>query len=104
MRDLNKVIVSGRATKDAEYKEVSGAKIATFTIACNYGEQTNFLPVTCFGGLAEKVVSPFVTKGKALQVEGRLKQEKFQTKDGQNVSRLKIVAQKIHLQGGKKKE
>jgi len=101
MRDLNNVILSGRATKDAEYKEVSGLRIATFTLACNFDEHVSFLPVTCFGALAENVVSQYVTKGKALQIEGRLRQERFETKEGQNCSRIKIIAQKIYLQGGR---
>ena len=103
MRDLNKVIVSGRAVKDAEYKEVNGVKIATFTLACNYDNDASYFPVTCFGGLAENVDSRYVTKGKELHVEGRLKQERFQTKEGQNCSKLSIVAQKILLKGGSQK-
>ena len=100
MRDLNKVIVSGRAVKDAEYKEVEGLKIATFMLACNYDDKVNYLPVTCFNGLAENVAEPFISKGKALQIEGRLKQDRFENEEGVNVSRIKIIAEKIILQGG----
>ena len=103
MRDLNKVIVSGRAVKNAEYKEVNGVKIATFTLACNYDNEASYFPVTCFGGLAENVVSRYVTKGKELHIEGRLKQGRFQTKEGQYCTRIKIIAQKIILQGSPKK-
>ena len=35
MRDLNKIIVSGRAVKNAEYKEVNEVKIARFTLESN---------------------------------------------------------------------
>jgi len=103
MRDLNKVIVSGRATKDAEYKEVNGVKIATFTLACSYDQTTSFLPVICFNGLAE-IASQYVSKGKVIQLEGIIKQNRFQNKEGKNRSRLTIIAQKIHLRGGKKTE
>ena len=103
MRDLNKVILSGRATKDAEYKEVNGTRIATFTLACNFDEYVSYLPVTCFGALAENVVSQYVTKGKALHVEGRLRQERFETKEGQYCSKVTIIAQNITLQGGGKR-
>jgi len=102
MRDLNRVIVGGRAVKEPEYKEVNGTRIANFTLACNYDQQVNYLPVTCFGGLAERVAIPFVIKGKALQVEGRLRQESFQSKEGQHCTRLRIIAQRIILQGGPK--
>ena len=104
MRDLNKVIVSGRAVKDAEYKEVNEIKIATFTLANNNDDKVYYFPVTCYGGLAEKGVSRFVTKGKALQIEGRLKQESFVNKDGIFCSKLTIIAQKINLQGNGKSE
>lgn len=103
MRDLNKIIVSGRPTKDAEYKEANSLKIATFTIACNYDNRTSFLPVTCFNSLAN-IAEQFITKGKAIQVEGYLKQERFRNKEGQNVNRIKIIAQKIHLQGNGKSQ
>jgi len=102
MRDFNKVILSGRAVKDADFKEVNEVKIATFTLACNWDDRVDFLPVTCYGNLAENVVSPYVTKGKELQIEGRLRQERFQTKEGQNCTKLSIVAQKILLKGGVK--
>ena len=105
MRDLNKILVSCRAVKDAEYKEVNETKIATFTLANNNDDKVNYFPVTCYGGLAEKVVSPFVTKGKALQIEGRLKQDSFQNKEGVFCSKLTIIAQRINLQGkGKRSE
>ncbi len=104
MRDLNKTIVSGRATKDAEYKEAEGLKIATFTLACNYDDNVSYLPITCFNGLAD-IAGQYISKGKAMQVEGRLKQERFQDNEGRNRSRLKIIAQKIHLNGkGKQAE
>ena len=103
MRDLNKVIVSGRAVKDAELKEANGLKIATFTLACNYDNSASYFPVTCYGGLAENVAEPYITKGKELHIEGRLKQERFQTKEGRNCSKLSIVAQKILLKGGNQK-
>ena len=102
MRDLNKIIVSGRAVKDAEYKEVNEVKIATFTLATNNDDTVNYFPVTCYGGLAEKVVKEYVTKGKALQIEGRLKQERFQNKEGVYCTKLTIIAQKINLQGNGK--
>lgn len=100
MRDLNKVIVSGRAVKEPEFKELDGLKIATFTLACNYDQTTSFLPVTCFNGLAN-IASQYVTEGKAIQLEGILKQNRFQNKEGKNRSRLNIIAQRIHLNGGK---
>ena len=94
--------MSGRAVKDAEYKEVKETKIATFTLASNNDDKVNYFPVTCYGGLAEKIVKEYVTKGKALQIEGRLKQESFQNKEGVYCSKLSIVAQKINLQGNGK--
>src|SRR3989344_4337246 len=104
MRDLNKIIVSGRAVKDAEYKEVNETKIEIFTLANNNDDKVNYFPVTCYGGLAENVVKEYVTKGKALQIEGRLKQESFQNKEGVFCSKLTIIAERINLQGTGKTE
>ena len=99
MRDLNKIMISGRAVKDAEYKEVKGTKIATFTIANNRDDKVDYIPVTAYSKLAEKVVSQYVTKGKNLQIEGRIRQESFVNKEGVFCSKLSVIAQKINLQG-----
>ena len=104
MRDLNKIIVSGRAVKDSEYKEVNETKIATFILANNNNKKVNYIPVTAFGKLAEKVVSQYVTKGKALTIEGRIKQESFVNKEGVFCSKLSVIAQKINLQGNGKSQ
>ena len=71
-------------------------------LAYNYDDKVNYLPVTCFNGLAENVAEPYITKGKALQIVGRLKQDRFEDKEGRYCTRLKIIAEKIILQGGKK--
>lgn len=90
MRDLNRVVVEGRATDDAQFKATEeGNALAVFSVAVNYDEKASFFKVVSFGSLAEKIVCPYVKKGKALLVYGWLAQ------NGNNGAY--IVAKKITL-------
>jgi single-strand DNA-binding protein len=82
MRTINKVILIGNITKDPSVKTTeNNKKISLFTIATNRyyktgeGEQkseSEFTNCVTFGALAEKC-EQFVTKGKLVYAEGRLK-------------------------------
>ena len=58
-------------------------------------EEVSFIDLTIFGKTAENM-HKHLTKGKLVSVEGYIKQERWQDKDGKTLSRLKIVPEKIN--------
>src|SRR5574344_53892 len=109
MTDINKTILIGRLTRDAEIKyTTSGTAIATCSIAVNasrkdqsgnWVDEANFFDVTLFGKAAENLKA-YLTKGKQIAVEGHLKQDRWE-KDGQKFSKIVIIADNVELGGGR---
>ena len=113
--DLNHVVLVGRLTRDVGSDERSfgyvanGQARANVSIAVNrsrkdaasgnWVEEANFFEVTIWGKQAENL-KPYLTKGKQIAVDGYLKQDRWQ-KDGQNFSRVTIVANNVQLLGGR---
>lgn len=106
--DLNCVALVGRLTRDAELSYLpSQTAVATFSIAVNrshkdgdqWVSEANFFEISYFGKGAE-AVKPYLTKGKQISVLGSLRQDHW-TKDGQNFSKVKIVADSVQLLGGR---
>lgn len=97
---MNKVIVSGRWSKDIEAKALdSGKFLSKSTIAVDegYGEkkQTYFLDVEMWGKTAEAVAN-YSGKGKKVLISGRLKVDQWE-KDGQKRSAVRIVAEEVEF-------
>ncbi|MGL4525032.1 MAG: single-stranded DNA-binding protein [Spirochaetia bacterium] len=112
MTDINNLTIMGRLTKDCEMKYSSGGMaIVSFSIAVNLSERdssgqwedkASFFDVTLFGNQAESL-SSYLAKAQQVCVQGHLKQERWNS-DGVMHSRVKIVANRVNLVGGGKKE
>ena len=103
---INKTIISGNLTRDAEVKRTSsGMAIVTFCVAVNerrknnqtgeWDDYPNYVDVTWFGTRAEKCAGALV-KGAKVTVEGHLRQERWE-KDGQKNNRLVVILDEIEL-------
>ena len=100
MRTVNKVILIGNVTRDAIVKGAeSGKKIAMFTIATNRYYKTQdgqnkseaeFHNCVAWGALAEKA-EQFLTKGKLLYIEGRLKTRIIEKEGGEKIYKTEVV-------------
>lgn len=87
---MNKVILSGRMTRDAEITEYGKGKekslVARFSIAVRDGKdakgepQAQFIRCVAFGKLAE-LVDQFTAKGQIITVCGRLKNGSYEDKE-----------------------
>ena len=109
MASINRVIVMGNLTKDVELRNLpSGTAVADVGVAVNErkknqaGEpvqETTFVDATFWGRTAE-IAAEYLHKGSPVVIEGRLKQEKWET-DGQPRSKLKIVCERMQMVGGK---
>lgn len=105
MTDINKVIIIGRLTRDAELKySNSGTAICEFALAVNnakkkgeeWVDEPSFFDITIFGRQGE-AIQQYMVKGKQVGVEGRLKQQRWQNQEGQNRSKVVIIAETVQL-------
>ncbi|MCL2762975.1 MAG: single-stranded DNA-binding protein [Treponema sp.] len=107
MADLNHVVLIGRLTRDAELKSIaSGQAVCKFSIAVNrrrkngdqWEDEPNFFDVVVWGRQGE-TLHQYLVKGKMVGVDGELRQDRWQ-QDGQNRSKVEIVANNLQLLGG----
>jgi single-strand DNA-binding protein len=105
MRSVNKVILIGNATRDAELrqtktnKSVAGLRMATNRQVGEH-EETQYHTIVCWDGLAE-TVSKYVKKGDPVYVEGRLQYRSFQDEEGKERGVAEIVASDVQFLGRK---
>ncbi|MCD6342407.1 MAG: single-stranded DNA-binding protein [Spirochaetaceae bacterium] len=108
--DINKVVLVGRLTRDAEQSYTqSGFALLKFSIAVNRNrkqgdqwiEEASFFDVTVWGRQGEAIVN-YMTKGKQVAVEGQLRQDRWEDKnDGSKRSKVVIDASNIQLLGSR---
>jgi single-strand DNA-binding protein len=107
MADLNHVVLIGRLTRDAELKyTANGQAVCKFSIAVNrsrkngdqWEEEANFFDIVVWGKQGESL-NQYLVKGKMVGVDGALRQDRWQ-QDGQNRSKVEIVANYLQLLGG----
>jgi single-strand DNA-binding protein len=107
MADLNHVVLIGRLTRDAELKyTANGQAVCKFSIAVNrrkkngdqWEDEPNFFDIVLWGRQGESL-NQYLVKGKQVGVDGELRQDRWQ-QDGQNRSKVEIVANNIQLVGG----
>lgn len=109
--NVNRVFLAGHLTRDPEPRYLpSGTAVASFGMAINRkwkgegGEDKDevcYVEIVFFGKRAE-VISEYFKKGSPIFVEGRLKFEQWESKDGQKRSTLKVVADNFQFVGGGK--
>jgi single-strand DNA-binding protein len=100
MASLNKVLLIGNLTRDPDVRVMgNGRPVCNFGLALNRSykdaegnrkEEATFVDVECFGPRAE-AVGRFFTKGRAIFVEGRLKLDQWESKEGEKKSALRVV-------------
>jgi single-strand DNA-binding protein len=106
MRGINKIILVGNATRDAELHQTkTGKPVSNLRLATNRAvktgdgsvrEETQYHTVLCFDRLAE-TTAKYVMKGKLLYVEGRLETRQFTDKEGRERELPHIVASDVQF-------
>ena len=99
---VNKVTLIGRLGQDPEIRfSGEGNAVASFSVATNESwkgkdgeiqERTEWTKCTVFGATAEKYIQPYVKKGTLVYIEGSLKTDKWQDKDGNDRYSTGVVA------------
>lgn len=110
MPNLNKVLIMGHLTRDPETRFLENEKcVANFGLAINHHykgadgtkkEEVTFVDIEAWGRTAE-LCGQYLTKGKACFIEGRLKLDSWDDKDGNKRQKLKVVADNVQFLGGK---
>lgn len=108
---VNKVILVGNLGKDPEVRYTTGGQaVASLRIATSRSwtdkqsgqrrEETEWHDVEVWGKQAEQC-GEYLSKGRMVYVEGRLKTDKWQDKQsGQDRYRVKVVADTVRFLGG----
>lgn len=106
MSSINKVIISGRLTRDTELRQTSGGmSVLKFGVAVNdrrknqqsgeWEDYPNFIDCTMFGNRAEGV-SRFLGKGSKVCIEGKLRWSQWE-RDGQKRSKIEVIVDEIEF-------
>jgi single-strand DNA-binding protein len=111
MINLAKALLIGRLTEDPEIRYTAkGLAVGKMRLAVNFRgkdkkEESSFFDVVAFGQLAEQC-GEYLSKGRAVLVEGRMHQKRWETKEGRRGSKLEILAATVEFldpppEGGK---
>ena len=106
MTGYNKVILMGHLTRDPETKTLpnSDTTVCNFALAVNRTwkdvdgnarEEVLFMDCAAFGRTAD-AIGAYLTKGRAIHVEGRLKLERWE-QDGQNRSKVRVIVEQFRF-------
>ncbi|AVV48750.1 MULTISPECIES: single-stranded DNA-binding protein [Leptospira] len=106
--DINRVTLVGRLTRDPEFKSINGTSLVNFSLAngrtyVSNGEkreESHFFDCEVWGKPAD-IIQQYCKKGKQIAVEGRLKQDTWETTEGKKASRIRIVVENFQLLGSK---
>jgi len=111
MANLNKVLLMGNLTRDPQLKYLpSQTAVVDFGLAVNRRwkgqngedrEETTFVDCSAFAKTAE-VINQYFTKGKPIFIEGRLKYDTWEDKQGGGKrSKLSVVIENFQFIGGR---
>ncbi|HNW96545.1 MAG TPA: single-stranded DNA-binding protein [Candidatus Paceibacterota bacterium] len=104
--NFNKVFILGNLTRDPELRTTpTGQSVAQFSVATNRiwfdknrQKQTDaeFHNIVAWGKLAE-IAGRYLSRGKLVFVEGRIKTRSWQDQSGQKRSRTEIIAESFQM-------
>jgi single-strand DNA-binding protein len=110
MASFNKVILMGNLTRDPQLKYLpNNTAVCDFGMAVNHRwrdrdgnqrEEVCFVDLAAFGRQAE-TFNQYMSKGRPVLVEGRLKYDTWTGQDGQKRSKHSIVVDNFRFVGGR---
>ena len=104
---INRVNISGHLTRDPELRMTpKGTQVLSFGIAVNdrrlnretnqWEDYPNFVECTMFGTRAE-AVGRIVRKGMKVSIDGKLRFNQWETKDGEHRSNVEIIIEEVEF-------
>jgi len=110
--NFNRVFILGNLTRDPELRQTpSGQSVASFGVATNRiwndkdgnrQQEVEYHNVVVFGKLAQ-IAAQYLTKGRLIFVEGRIRTRSWEDASGQKRTRTEIIALNFQM-GPKPKE
>jgi single-strand DNA-binding protein len=106
---FNRVVLLGNLTRDPELRYIpSGTAVSEIGLAVNdrvkrdgqWVDEATFVDVTLWGRTAE-VANEYLSKGSSVLIEGRLKLDQWENKEGEKRSKLKVVCERMQMVGSK---
>jgi len=104
MVSVNKMIAIGNLGSEPEMRFTpNGRPVTSFNVATNWRyttaegerkEETEWFSIVTWGKLAEQC-NQFLTKGRLVYVEGRLRMHSWEGQDGQRRSKNEIIASRV---------
>lgn len=115
MASVNKVILVGNLGKDPEVRHFeNGGSLARFSLATSESyikkdtnekvTTTEWHTVVTRGGLAAKVVEPFLKKGNSVYIEGKLRTRSWEDKDGTTRYTTEVMCDSLEMLGRKSED
>lgn len=106
---VNVVVLVGNLTRDPELRATpSGTSVCRLGIAVNerskdpatgeWGERPNYFDIDVFGQQGENCAQ-YLSKGRQVAIEGRLRWRSWETQDGQKRSAVSVVANTVQFIG-----
>ena len=110
---MNKVIMIGNLSKDVELRYApSGSAIATTSIAVSrkfkkqdgsQGEEVCFIDLIFFGRSGE-IANQYLSKGKKVLIEGRLKLDQWTDQQGVKRSKHSVTVESMEMLGDRQQD
>lgn len=104
MATYNKVTILGNITRDIELKSIAGGQsVAKIGLALNRSfttssgekrDEVTYVDCEAWGKQAE-VMAKYLSKGRPVLIEGRLKLDMWEDKEGKKQSKLKVVVEEF---------
>ena len=106
---VNVVVLVGNLTRDPELRATAGGtSVCKLGLAVNerakdpatgeWGERPNYFDIDVFGAQGESCAQ-YLTKGRQIAIEGRLRWRSWETQDGQKRSAVSVVANTVQFIG-----
>lgn len=109
-RGFSKAIITGNLVQDPELRSTpSGSQVCSFAVAVNDGYRTkdgnnvdSVSYIDCVAwNKAGEIISQYAKKGSGILVSGRLRQDRFEDKQGNKRSRLSVVVEDFNFLNGR---
>lgn len=111
MASFNKVILLGNLTRDPELRYTpQGSAVCEFALALNSVytnkqtgqkvEEVSYIDLVAWGKTGE-TIAEYMKKGRQIMVEGRLKQDRWESQDGKKMSKVRVTVDSFTFVGSR---
>ena len=111
MANINRVILTGNLTSDPELSSLpSGTQVCKLRLAVNrrykdqssgeWVEKPNYVDIKVWGAQGENCAN-YLSKGRAIAVDGRLEWREWESQDGGKRQAVEIIANNVQFLGSR---